>query len=440
MGSKTSLHSLKAPSLPARVYTHIDAKLISGFSPAYYTSVMGTGILCNIMYSFVFPARWLQVCGIIMAVVALILFVVLTACFAAALVKNEGMWSRIHRNRAVAPFVGCGVMGYITLVNMLHLLTNKLWIIAVWVLWWISVFLSVYCSFVTFYYSSVGKHHHLDSEMSHKDLSFTILLPVVTLTVAALLGGLILPDLPSVNLEIITCVVSFLMWAIAVVLAFIVTSVNFWRLFVHRVPDTSQVFTLFLPIGFLGQGAFGIALFGRNCARLLLANHDTVQSLHYTSYLHQTALENGVDMGPLALIMASALLLVCTCFSLILILFGYLCTFIAVVSTLSKVKPFTRKPNLCLYTPRLNSLFWRLFEGLLRFNRGFWSMTFPLGTMALSNGEVWHLYAGLKAFRYVSAIYSVSLFLITIGCLFGVIYKSLAQLRRCVWPSCEDMV
>lgn len=426
----SSLNHLRSLTQRCRAVFH--KKLVAGFNPQFFASVMGTGISANIMYKFPFPARWLEICGLIVATAALVLFLLLTLIFVVALYQDPKLWTKIHRDVSHAPAMGCFVMGFVTLVNMLHSITGKLWIYAVWVLWWIAVAGSFYTSFLTFYLSLISKHRKRHNYTAASTISMAYLLPVVTLTVAASVGGALNPDLPRVNMKIITMVVSFIMWAIAVVLAFIVVAVNFWRLFVYKVPATGQVFTMFLPIGFLGQGAYAILLFGQNCVEIILDHTSTVSTSSYTSFLHEAASARNVDLSGFPLILSTALLTTSTMFAASLMAVGYLFTFLAFASLLSKMQPFANKPDpRHIYAVTNGNFIQRALTGFLRFNRGFWSMTFPLGTMALCNGQIYKLYNGLEAFRYISAIYSVVLFVITLGCLSGVIYNSI----KVVWWS-----
>lgn len=415
-----------------RLVHELDRRLILGFTPAYFTSVMGTGISCNILYSFPYPAHWLRVCGLIMAVVALVLFVVLMACFVAALGRSNGLWTKIHKDPAFAPPIGALVMGYITLVNILHAITGTSWIIGVWVLWWIAVAGSAYTAFVTFYMCAMAKHSSRNNYMDPSAISMALVLPVVTLTVAASLGNLVAADLPRVDLKIVSMMVSFVMWAIAVLLAFIVVTVNFWRLFVYKIPASDQVFTMFLPIGFLGQGAYAVLLFGRNCVTLIMEHAADVAQSAYTSVLHSAAAQNGVDISGLLAFLASAILTTSTFMAMMLMSFGYFFTFVAVASVLSKMAPFSAKPNV-LHIYRSDGLL-RPLSGLLRFHKGFWSMTFPLGTMALSNSEIHALFNGMKAFRVIGVIYAVVLFVITLGCLAGVVYEAVTMVTDAMAP------
>ena len=64
-------------------------------------------------------------------------------------------------------------------------------------------------------------------------------------------------------------------------------------------------------------------------------------------------------------------------------------------------------------------------------------MTFPLGTMAQANVELWRMYHGFSAFRYMLAIYSVTLLCITIGCLFGVLVRGIQMISSSLRPKAE---
>lgn len=408
-----------------RLGRKLHRQLVAGFHPAYFAAVMGCGMSANLLYNFPFPARWLQVCGCIVAVVALGIFVVLNGLFLAALQHDRSLFARIHCDRTCAPFMGCHVMAFTTLVTFLHAVAGPAWTTAVYVLWWIATVASFYTAFVTFFLSTIGKSKRAEKRMDTSNLTMAYLLPVVTLTVSASCGCVIAPDLASLNLVIVTSLVCFVMWAIAVVLGFIIVTVNFWRLFIHRVPVTGQVFTMFLPIGYLGQGAYAIMLFGRNCSQLLLEHSARdVAASPYTSFLHETATKHSVDLSTFNLVLATSVTVVCTLAALTLMAFGYFFTFLAFASVLSKIAPFARHPSeIHIYQTDSTNWVKRRLVGLPRFQRAFWSMTFPIGTIALANVEMYHLFEGLKTFRYLSVIYACITIVVTLGCLVGVVYR-----------------
>ncbi|QBM86151.1 Tellurite resistance protein TehA [Metschnikowia aff. pulcherrima] len=416
-----------------RVKNDLRTRFIDGFTPVFFASVMGTGMSANLLYNFPYPAHWLQVCGIIMALVGLLIFIVLSTFFALALISRPGLFSKIHRDPALAPAMGCFVMGYTTLITFLHGVLGRRWIIGVWVLWWIVVFGSFYTSIVTFYFSLMAKHRRSKNIIEHASLSMQYLLPVVTLTVAASLGGIITADLPATRDKIATMVVTLVMWAIAMLLASIIVTINFWRIFVHKIPHSGQVLTMFLPIGFVGQGAYAILLFAQNSLELLLSHHSVVADSAYVSFLGQTALKNDVATTDLALIMSTAIMVVCALVAFMLMAFGFLLTVFAYMALFSKMAPFAKKRNHAfLYSTQSSLRLKRIFVGLMRFQRGFWLMTFPIGTMSLATHHFYSLYHGFSAFRVVATIYAMLVIITTLGCLVGVVYRGVTICTRAI--------
>lgn len=430
--------TFKAPNLEGsfvtRLYTLFHYRIVAQFLPANFGAVMGTGVAGVLLYAFPFPAKWLQVLGIIYAIVGVVLFIGLIAIFLLALTTQKALIYRIHHDVMVAPGMGSLVMGYICLVNMLRLVTGKSWVIGIWLLWWLSVVASFYTACVTFFLCLVAKHRNSKNLLDHKDISLTFLLPIVTLTVASSLGSALSPDLHTNNQKIITLVISFLMWSIAIVMAFITVTINFWRFFVHKIPSLDKVFTMFLPIGFLGQGGYSILLFGRGCVEIILSNAEHVTSSTYMHFLEDAAQASGVTTNSLPFLLAVVIMIVCAFMAFILMAVGYFFTFLAVASLFSKMAPFARKPS----EKHMFRTSIPVFRYLLRFNRGFWSMTFPMGTMALCNNEFGALFGGFLVFKYIGAVYSVTVVLVVLGCLFGVVYNGISMVVYSARQPCDE--
>lgn len=406
-----------------RLMYAIDQKLVKGFTPAYFVTVMGTGISSGILYNFPYPARWLEICGYIMFGIGVILFFVLVACYIVCVIRYPENFKAYHNDPAVAPYMGCLPMGYNTLLNFLYYLTGTGWIIGIWVLWWISVVLSLYTACVVFYSTFLAKRKSSANYLDPKELNATLLLPIVTLTVAASSGNLFALDLPSVSFQIITMVVSYILWSNAITLAVIIITVYYWKMFVYKIPPTNLVFTSFLPVGVVGQGAFGIILLGNNMYRLIIQHHDTVLSSHYMHFPKGMDLSSVSTLG-IGISVAQVVLIMTAMVCLFLISFGYFSTYIAVVSCISKIRPFTKNYNPdCAYNPSNLNSYKRLLTGLIAFNKTYWAMTFPLGTMVLSNNELSKAFGGLRAFRVIATAYAMTSLVITCGCICGVIYK-----------------
>ncbi|KAG7194654.1 Plasma membrane sulfite pump involved in sulfite metabolism [Scheffersomyces spartinae] len=430
------MSTLGTPGIYERLMEVIDQRLVKGFHPAFFVPIMGTGIASCILYRFPYPAEWLKVCGVIMFGFAVFFFLTSMFFFTWSCLKYKGYWSKFNSDTAIAPFMGCLAMGYTTLVNFLYFLTLKRWIIGIYVLWWIAVLMSLYCAIVVFYFALIAKKHGNQNELDPRNLHSVLLLPIVTLTVVASSGGLFLQDLPTLNLKITTMFFIYILWSNAIALATIILAVYFWKLLVYKVPPTNMVFTSFLPIGVLGQGAFAILLFGKNAATLVADHTDTLITSDHIRFLNEVGIKglqiSGNDLGA---ILASIFVFITSFIALLLISFGYFCTVIAIISCLSKIRPFTKNYNRKFaYHPHDT----HKLRGLIGFNRSFWAMTFPLGTMSLSNTELSVLFGDCNAFKVVGAMYGTSLIVIVLVCIGGVVHTGIKDMTSIISPPQEN--
>ncbi|CCH40706.1 Malic acid transport protein [Wickerhamomyces ciferrii] len=126
-----------------------------------------------------------------------------------------------------------------------------------------------------------------------------------------------------------------------------------------------------------GQGAYAIQLFGKN--------------FHDSYGFPETSTES--------IMIGITIKYTCIFVAIFLETFGFFMTFIAIVSVITRSKG-------------------------LHFHKGWWAMTFPLGTMSISTNLTGKL-MNYETFKIISCIYGVCLILITIGCLIGsLIYET----------------
>ncbi|EGW33013.1 uncharacterized protein SPAPADRAFT_60338 [Spathaspora passalidarum NRRL Y-27907] len=356
-------------------------ELIDQFSPVYFVGFLGCGITGNILYEFPYPAKWLQICGIIMHCLTLVLFLATTALLVLSCWHYPERITRYHYDPSVSIFMGVYSMGFTTIVNGVHYLLNGKYPIFVWVLWWIGVFMAVYNATFIFYFSFLSKLN----EHKLKDMNSTIFLPIVCPCVVSSSGNLVAMTLTNPNHRVVTSIASFMLLCVSLVLYHGLGAIYMARLVLVKIPDTYQIFTMFLPIGFLGQSSYSIMLFGTNM---------------YDFIPDKT--------------LASSLFFPCALFAMCLLAGGYIFTFLAIISTLSKIKPFARNLN-----PEITGY------GLIKWNKGYWTMTFPLGTMSLGNIEISRsigLIPGgfeLKFFKVFSCMFSVAVVIICLINLVG---------------------
>ena len=94
-------------------------------------------------------------------------------------------------------------------------------------------------------------------------MTATWLLPIVATIVAAASGGIVAEVLPNPQHALWTLIVSYILWGTGVPLAMVVLVIYFQRLTIHKLPPREVIVSVFLPLGPLGQGGFGIMQLGK---------------------------------------------------------------------------------------------------------------------------------------------------------------------------------
>jgi len=89
------------------------------------------------------------------------------------------------------------------------------------------------------------------------------LLPIVSTIVAAASGGIVAAVLPNPQQALWTLLTSYILWGTGVPLAMVILVMYFHRLTIHRLPPREVIVSVFLPLGPLGQGSFGIMQLGK---------------------------------------------------------------------------------------------------------------------------------------------------------------------------------
>jgi tellurite resistance protein TehA-like permease len=254
---------------------------IEHFTPPWFAAVMGIGISASILYTFPFQAHWLRVLGVILWGFAMGAF----GIFAMALVLRVILFPRQATSLMLYPghsvFLGCIPMGFATVINMVHNIWGKQAWKATYTMWWIDVFMSLFCAwgvvFVMF----------LTQKRTQETLNPTILLPVVALVVASATGSLIAEVQPS-TLQPSSLIVSLLLLANGEFLAFAFCVAFINRLLVANLPDRTLTISLFLQVGPLGQGTFSIlnaTLLAADILTGLGVAADTINALKYLGIL-----------------------------------------------------------------------------------------------------------------------------------------------------------
>lgn len=122
-------------------------RIVRNFSPSWFATTMGTGIVSVLLVSIPYPSRWLFYLSIV--------FFALNAClFLAALVVSAlrymlypAIWGVMIRDARNSLFLGTVPMGFATLVEMWIFVCVPAWgpwaVTVAWVAWMIDAVVSV---------------------------------------------------------------------------------------------------------------------------------------------------------------------------------------------------------------------------------------------------------------------------------------------------------
>ncbi|MFA6512487.1 MAG: TDT family transporter [Patescibacteria group bacterium] len=299
-------------------------EIIRHFTPNWFAATMGTGVLALMLGNFPYGQPALTVVAQALWCVNVLFFTLFSLMFLARAVFFPESFRHLFHHPVQPLFIGCIPMGFATIVNGMI----TLWPISaasmVWTnaMWWIDVALSVISVLVVPFYMFTAQEHRMER------MTAAWLLPIVPPEVAAASGGLVAQHLaPALGTSVIF--VSYVLWAISVLLSMGILTILFLRLTLHKLPHVDMAVSAWLPLGPLGTGAMAMITLGA-------ASH------------HVFSL---TDLAPMALLWQDAGVLV----ALLLWGLGLWWMIMAIVFTLRYLR-----------------------EGL-PFNMGWWGFTFPLG-------------------------------------------------------------
>ncbi|CAI4054412.1 hypothetical protein SUVZ_16G1960 [Saccharomyces uvarum] len=411
------------------------------FNPFMFVMVMGVGISSNILYSFPYPARWLRICSYIMFAITCLIFIAVQALqllHMLVYIKEKSFkdyFNDYFRSLKYNLFWGTYPMGLVTIINFLGALSQKFTtssptnaknlMIFVYVLWWYDLAVCLVTAWgISFliwqdYYfvDGVGNHSSYSARMASDHMKSVLLLDIIPLVVVASSGGTftmsrIFGTTFDRNIQLLTLVICALVWLHALIFVFILITIYFWNLYINKIPPMTQVFTLFLVLGPLGQGSFGILLLTDNIRK----------------YVEKYYPRENITMEQeiLTIMVPWCFKVLGMTMALALLAMGYFFTVISVVSILS------------YYNERVVDEETGKVKRVYTFHKGFWGMTFPMGTMSLGNEELYlqyNQYVPLYAFRVIATIYGGVCVCWSILCLSCTLYGYLKTALRAVRKS-----
>ena len=337
-------------------------RIVRNFSPSWFSSVMGTGVVGIILHSIPWKADWLYYLSIVFFALTACLF---CAAFTISLLRYTiwpEIWSVMLQDATNSLFLGTAPMAFATLVEMWIFVCVPAWgswaAYVGWALWMIDSVAAIAVTVSLGVLLMSESHQH-----SLGTITAAQLLPIAATIVAAGTGSDMAAALPNPQHALATAIASYVMWGMAVPMAFSVLVIYYQRLALHKMPPREVIVSAFLPLGPLGLG-------GRAIVNLGLVCKNTFPQTHSINPM----------AGQIAYVVG---------FFIALVMWGWgLIWFAFALASIYKSRP-------------------------IPFNMGWWGFTFPLGVYSASTIFIGEQLQSLF-FRVLGTIFGVSVILLWI--------------------------
>ncbi|KAL5596702.1 hypothetical protein BROUX41_006606 [Berkeleyomyces rouxiae] len=235
-------------------------RMIRNFTPSWFAVTMGTGIVSILLYSLPYKCSFTTGLSYCFFGLNVVMFATFTIISMLRYLMYHDCWRAMVHHPVQSLFLGCFPMGLSTIINMATISLANSWgprlMSAVWGLWWINVVTSmVTCLFVP--WMVIYRHRP-----GLNTITAALILPIVATVVCAASGGLVALHLLDESQAQLTIIVSYILWGLGEYFCAIIICLYFHRLTMHSLPPRDFIVSVFLPIGALGNGGFGIINLG----------------------------------------------------------------------------------------------------------------------------------------------------------------------------------
>ncbi|BCO08033.1 C4-dicarboxylate ABC transporter [Desulfolithobacter dissulfuricans] len=240
--------------------------VVRHFTPNWFAVTMGTGILALCLNKFPYHSTFLHSFAMGLWLLNIGLFALFSALFIGRILIFPSITLKLLKHPVQSMFLGCIPMGLVTIINGLLVFGTQLWGDAIIpiasCLWWVDSIMSVTCSLLVPYFMFTRQEHSMPS------MTTVWLLPIVASEVAAASGGFLVPYLTGQS-AVVVWIVSYVLWAISVPLAFGILIIFFQRLVLHKLPCENMAASIWLCLGPIGTAALGLLLLGSASQKLV---------------------------------------------------------------------------------------------------------------------------------------------------------------------------
>ncbi len=231
--------------------------LIKGFTPNWFTVGMGTGILALDAYTLPGGPSWLKTVAIGIA-----LFNVLIVTGLVVLGILKGIYDRpgvreVLDHPIQSMFFGAIPVAPTTVVNAVFDMGSRYGAVTAYhvgaILWMINVVLAVVSGFGIPFWMFTRHDHDLSR------MTAVWLMPIVPAEVVAASGAILLPHVAVLAFRQDLLIGIMVLWAFSVPMAFLMLGILFIRLTLHKLPPEDLAISTWITLGTLGTGVMGLA-------------------------------------------------------------------------------------------------------------------------------------------------------------------------------------
>jgi tellurite resistance protein TehA-like permease len=226
---------------------------------------MSTGVVSTLLHQIPYHARWLDILSYIFFALNVALFLLFTFISALRYTIWPGpkLISVVMHHPHQSLFVATYPISLATITNMVILVCipawGKGWAIFAWVLWWI---ISVMALLACFHMTWVCMSHRRGNM---EEMTALYLIPIVSIVLAGTTGALVAGALEKIDqtYSLWTMVISYIFWGIGSPLSWIVLTLFFLRMSVHKPLEREVIVSLLVPVGPLGLSGFSLITLGK---------------------------------------------------------------------------------------------------------------------------------------------------------------------------------
>ncbi|KAH6719485.1 sulfite efflux pump SSU1 [Leptodontidium sp. MPI-SDFR-AT-0119] len=246
-------------------------RIVRNFTPSWFIITMSTGVLSIMLHQLPYNGDWLQIISVIFFVLNLVLFSLFTAISCLRYFLYPRVFPAVLRHPHQSLFLATFPVGLATLINMTVLVCVPVWghgmATLAWVLWWIDSVMALIACFHLTYMIMSNRRSELE------EMTALYFIPIVSVVIAATSGGLVAGVIPDPNHRLWTLIISYILWGIGSPLSWIILTLYFLRMTVHKPVKREVIVSLLLPIGPLSLSGFSIMVLGKLARNLFPVTH-----------------------------------------------------------------------------------------------------------------------------------------------------------------------